>query len=76
MAAVRPDLFVTIGHDLAAAMVEGARTMGLSEDAIASFATVEDAAKAIVPVLEPKDLVLVKASRAEGLDAFVREVLA
>jgi UDP-N-acetylmuramoyl-tripeptide--D-alanyl-D-alanine ligase len=50
--------------------------MGLSEDAIASFATVGDAAKAIVPVLEPKDLVLVKASRAEGLDAFVREVLA
>ena len=76
VAAVHPDLFVTIGHDLAAAMVEGARTMGLSEDAIASFATVEDAAKAIVPVLEPKDLVLVKASRAEGLDAFVREVLA
>jgi len=76
VAAVRPDLFVTIGHDLAVAMVEGARTMGLSEDAIASFATVEDAAKAIVPVLEPKDLVLVKASRAEGLDAFVREVLA
>ena len=59
-----------------ARMAEAARTMGLSEDAIERFATVEDAVRVIGPVLAPGDLVLVKASRASGLDRFVRGVLA
>ena len=76
VAAIHPDLFVTIGGSDAASMVEAARTMGLSEDAIASFATVEDALKTIAPVLSEDDLVLVKASRSCGLDAFAQGVLA
>lgn len=75
-AAIHPDLLVTIGDVLAQDMLEAARTMGLSEDAAASFATVEDALKALGTAFGEQDLVLVKASRAAGLDAFVEGVLA
>lgn len=70
------DLLVLVGGALADEMAEAARTMGLSEDAIERFATVEDATAAIGPALAEGDLVLVKASRAAGLDSFVRGVLA
>ena len=70
------DLLVLIGGELAAEVAEAARTMGLSEDAIESFPTVDDAVRVIGPVLSDGDLVLVKASRAAGLDAFVKGVLA
>ena len=53
-----------------------ARTMGLSEDAIERLNSVECAVDVIGPVLAEGDLVLVKASRASGLDQFVRGVLA
>ncbi len=70
------DLLVLVGGELADDMAEAARTMGLSEDAIERLATVEDAVRVIGPVLGAGDLVLVKASRAAGLDSFVRGVLA
>ena len=70
------DLLVIIGDELADAMAEGARTMGLSEDAIERMESVERAVDVIGPVLAEGDLVLVKASRASGLDQFVRGVLA
>ena len=70
------DLLVLIGDELAGAMAEAALTMGLSEDAVERFSTVEEAVDVIGPVLAPGDLVLVKASRASGLDNFVRGVLA
>ncbi len=70
------DLLVLIGGELADAMAEAALTMGLSRDAVERFATAEDALSALGPALEPGDLVLVKASRACGLDSFVRGVLA
>ena len=70
------DLLVLIGGTLADEMAEAARTMGLSEDAIERFATVEDAVRVMGPVLAKGDVVLVKASRAAGLDAFVEGVLA
>ena len=70
------DLLVLIGGTLADEMAEAARTMGLSEDAIERFATVEDAVRVMGPVLEEGDVVLVKASRAAGLDKFVEGVLA
>ena len=70
------DLLVLIGDKLAAEMAEAARTMGLSEDAIERFDSVEAATEVIAPVLGAGDVVLVKASRAAGLDAFVRGVLA
>ena len=69
------DLLVLIGGELADAMAEAARTMGLSEDRVERLATVEDAVRVIAPVLGAGDLVLVKASRAAGLDGFVRGVL-
>lgn len=69
------DLLVLVGGEHAGEMAEAARTMGVSEDAIELFPTVEDAVRVIAPVLGPSDLVLVKASRAAGLDNFVRGVL-
>ena len=70
------DLLVLVGGELADEMAEAARTMGLSEDAIERFETVERAVEVMGPVLSAGDVVLVKASRAAGLDAFVRGVLA
>ena len=70
------DLLVLVGGALADEMAEAARTMGLSEDAIERFATVEEATSVMVPVLAPGDLVLVKASRAARLDQFVKGALA
>ena len=69
------DLLVLVGDELADEMAEAARTMGLSEDAIERLGSVEEAVRVIGPVLSEGDLVLVKASRAAGLDAFVRGVL-
>lgn len=74
-AAARADLLVLVGGALADEMAEAARTMGLSEDALERFATVEDAARVMAPALGAGDVVLVKASRAAGLDAFVRGVM-
>ena len=70
------DLLVLIGDELADAMAEAARTMGLSEDAIERFETVDAATEIMGPVLGDGDIVLVKASRAAGLDRFVKGVLA
>lgn len=75
-AGVGVDLLVLIGGELAGEMAEAARTMGYSEDAILCFGTVEDAVRVLGPVLEEGDVVLAKASRSSGLDAFVRGVLA
>lgn len=74
-AAKRPDLLVLVGGPLADAMAEAARTMGFSQDHLVRFATAADAARVMVPVLAHDDVVLVKASRAVGLDLFAREVL-
>ena len=70
------DLLVFIGHELAGQMAEAARTVGQSEDALEVFPDVPTAAATIAPILSEGDLVLVKASRAAGLDGFVKEVLA
>ena len=70
------DLLVFIGHELAGQMAEAARTVGQSEDALEVFPDVASAAATLGPILSEGDLVLVKASRAAGLDGFVKEVLA
>ena len=70
------DMLVFIGGDLADVMADAASTMGFSQDAVHRFAGVEDAVAALKPVFGPGDLVLVKASRSEGLDRFAKEVLA
>ena len=46
-AAARVDLLVLVGGALAAQIGQAARTMGLSDDAVESFATVADAALAL-----------------------------
>ena len=74
-AAKRPDLLVVVGNEWASEMAEAALTMGLSEDRIERALDVDEASRVIVPALTEDDLVLVKASRAVGLDALVREVL-
>ncbi len=75
-AAAKPiDMLVLIGGDLAAEMGEAARTMGYSEDRIEAFPDVASALSALGPVIARGDLVLVKASRSSGLDAFVRGVV-
>ena len=70
------DLLVFVGHELAGQMAEAARTVGQSEDALEVFPDVASAAATLAPILSEGDLVLVKASRAAGLDGFVKEVLA
>ena len=70
------DMLVLIGGELAREMGEAARTMGMSEDAIQMFSSVEEAAATMVDVFESGDLVLVKASRSAELDRFAQEVLA
>ena len=70
------DMLVLVGGALADEMAEAARTMGLSEDAICRLSSVDEALAVIGPVLAGGDLVLVKASRAAGLDRFVKGVVA
>lgn len=69
------DMLVFIGGELAAEMAEAARTMGASEDRLQLFPTVDAAVETLAPVFSQGDLVLVKASRSCGLDAFARGVL-
>ncbi len=74
-AAKNLDMLCVIGTDRAAAIVRGARDVGMSEDKIVSFETVAEAVTILKPVLSHEDLVLVKASRAAQLDLFTKEVL-
>lgn len=75
-AAAKPlDLLVLIGGQGADQMANAALTMGFSEDKLERFPTVDDAARVMVPLFNTDDLVLVKASRAAGLDLFAKEVL-
>jgi UDP-N-acetylmuramoyl-tripeptide--D-alanyl-D-alanine ligase len=69
------DLLIIVGGELADVMAEAARTMGYSEDHLERFETASDAARVMAQVFTEDDLVLVKASRAVGLDRFVEEVL-
>lgn len=75
-AAAKPlDMLCLVGDKDAASMREGAITMGMSTDSIETFASAEAAAQVLGNMLCSEDLVLAKASRAAGLDAFVKEVL-
>ncbi|MEE1044710.1 MAG: UDP-N-acetylmuramoyl-tripeptide--D-alanyl-D-alanine ligase [Olegusella sp.] len=75
VAAKSPDLVVWVGGGDAAEMREAALVMGYSEDKMESFADAASALATMTPVFTQDDLVLVKASRAAGLDAFVKGVL-
>ncbi|MDO4797747.1 MAG: UDP-N-acetylmuramoyl-tripeptide--D-alanyl-D-alanine ligase [Coriobacteriales bacterium] len=75
VAAKDVDLLVLVGDEGARAMRDGACTMGYSQDRVEVFPTALDAARTIAPILEENDVVLVKASRAVGLELFAQEVL-
>ncbi len=75
-AALPLDMLVIVGTERADHMEEAACLMGFSEDKIVRVADVQALIEVIPPVLEPSDLVLVKASRAAYLDKFVKAVTA
>ena len=75
-AATGVDELVLVGSDLADEMAEAARTMGLPDGAIVRVASADEALERVAPGLGPGDVVLVKASRAVGLDVFAQGVLA
>ncbi|WP_028264112.1 UDP-N-acetylmuramoyl-tripeptide--D-alanyl-D-alanine ligase [Atopobium fossor] len=76
-AAAKPlDMLVLIGSEFVGGMREAAITMGMSDDKIETFETVDAAVGALKPILESNDLVLAKASRSSALDLFVKGVLA
>lgn len=74
-AAKQLDMLCVVGGQAADSLVDGARTMGFSDDRLSRFATAAEAARVLVPVLETDDLVLVKASRSVGLELFAKEAL-
>ena len=75
-AAAKPiDMLCLVGTELVAPMREAAVTMGMSDDRIEVLETVDEALSVMRPLLDESDLVLVKASRSVGLDAFARGVL-
>ena len=75
-AALPLDMLVIVGTERADHMEEAACLMGFSEDKIVRVADVEALIEVMPAVLEPADLVLVKASRAAYLDKFVKAVTA
>lgn len=75
-AASSPGKLVFIGSSLANAMADAALVMGYPKDQLESYESVDEAIDALKRSLKVDDLVLVKASRAAGLDRLVREVTA
>ena len=75
-AALPLDMLVIVGTERADHMEEAACLMGFSEDKIVRVVDVEALIEVMPAVLEPADLVLVKASRAAYLDKFVKAVTA
>ncbi len=63
----RADLLVCVG-ERARGLAAGAVAAGFSPEAIRYASTAEEAARLLSPMLEPGDVVLLKASRAVGLD--------
>ena len=76
LAAKPLDIVCIVGGEMADAMADAALVMGLSDDRLVRVASAAEAAKVLGPVLGEGDLVLAKASRSVGLDAFVEEVRA
>ena len=67
------DVLVTVGPH-AKFIAEGARKSGLNKRNIHSYDTAEEAARPVQALLKKGDLVLIKASRAIGLDKVVEEI--
>lgn len=68
------DVLVTVG-DLGERIADGARADGMDPDVVRPCAVVEEAVEVLDDLLEPGDVVLVKASRAIGLERVVEGVV-
>lgn len=68
------DVLVTVGPR-AARIGEGARVGGMPAENVRSCATVEEASEVLDDLLEPEDIVLVKASRIMGLERVVEGIV-
>ncbi|MBQ9058776.1 MAG: UDP-N-acetylmuramoyl-tripeptide--D-alanyl-D-alanine ligase [Atopobiaceae bacterium] len=69
------DLLVIVGTQAACDMEQAAKLMGMESSRIVRVDSVEAASEFLADQLSATDLMLVKASRAVGLDRLVREVL-
>lgn len=65
---------VTVGLR-ARRIAEGALADGMAAQAVSSFETADEAAKAVLDVVRAGDVVLVKASRVMGLESIVNELV-
>jgi UDP-N-acetylmuramoyl-tripeptide--D-alanyl-D-alanine ligase len=74
VAAKRADLLYTVGGTAAARMSSAAQAAGMKADAVAHFATSDEAADALVRIVREGDLVLVKGSRGIGTDRVVERL--
>lgn len=75
-AAARLDLLVTVGGEPARALAAAAVSAGMSAEAVAHFDTSAAAAEAVVRLVRPGDIVLVKGSRGVRTDVVVERLVA
>ncbi|MBI5147792.1 MAG: hypothetical protein HZA37_01420 [Parcubacteria group bacterium] len=73
LAAKSADILVTVGA-AAKIIAESAVKAGMPKKNIFSFDEAEEAGRAVQNLIQPKDVVLVKASRAIGLEKVVEEI--
>jgi len=74
VARLRIDYLVTVG-DRAKRIADGARAEGMEYSRVMSFEAVDDASRKLKELLQPRDAVLVKASRVIGLERIVEELV-
>jgi UDP-N-acetylmuramoyl-tripeptide--D-alanyl-D-alanine ligase len=74
VAAKHADLLYTVGGAAAARMSSAAQAAGMEADAVAHFATSDQAADVLVGIVREGDLVLVKGSRGIGTDRVVERL--
>lgn len=70
----RVDVLVTVG-ERSQRIAEGARAEGMSPASVRPCANAEEASEVLDDLLEPGDVVLVKASRSMGLERIVEGIL-
>lgn len=74
IARLRIDYLITIG-DRAKRIADGAKAEGMGPSRVMSFEAVDDASRKLKELLQPRDAVLVKASRVMGLEKIVEELV-